>query len=70
MAYSTAYYALGMLGYNTREFGEARRFFSRSVWYDTKLLLNKKVVGLWLKSLFNPALVDIVKNIRQKLIYR
>jgi tetratricopeptide (TPR) repeat protein len=66
MAYSTAYYALGLLGYNTREFGEARKFLSRSIWCDTKLLFNKRVFGMWLKSLFDPALVDTLKRIRQK----
>ena len=68
--YSTAYYALGMLGYNTREFGVARRFLSRLIWYDTRLLLSRKVVGMWVKSLFNPTWVDTLKNIRQKLVYR
>jgi hypothetical protein len=68
--YSTAYYALGTLGYNTREFAEARRFLSRSIWYDASLVLNKKIVSMWIKSLFDPALVDTVKSIRHKLIYR
>jgi len=70
MSYSTAYYALGLLGYNARDFGEARRFLSRSIWYDAKLLLNKRVVGMWLKSLFGPALVDTLKRVRQKTHYQ
>jgi len=68
-AYASAFHALGTLGYNTREFGEARRFFSRSLWYDTKLLLNKQVVSMWLKSLMGPSLLDTLKNFRQKLKY-
>lgn len=68
--YSTAYYALGTLAYNTREFGEARRFLSRSIWYDASLALNKKVVSMWAKSLLNPALVDTIKHTRHKLASR
>jgi len=66
MSYSRAYYALGLLGYNTRDFGEARKFLSRSIWYDTKLLFNKMVVNMWLKSLVGPALIDALKKIREK----
>ncbi|MFT3893204.1 MAG: glycosyltransferase [Anaerolineales bacterium] len=68
--YSTAYYALGTLAYNTREFGEARRFLSRSVWYDAGLILNRKIISMWVKSLFNPTLVDAIKGVRHKLVTR
>jgi len=68
--YSMAYYALGKLAYNTREFREARRFLSRAIWFDIGLLLNKKVLSMWCKSMFDPALVDALKDFRQKLNYR
>lgn len=66
-SYSRAFHALGMLGYNTREFGEARRFLSRAIWRNAKLLLNRQIVGMWVKSLVGPALVDSIKGFRQKL---
>jgi tetratricopeptide (TPR) repeat protein len=68
-SYSRAFHALGLLGYNTREFGEARRFLSRAIWNDAKLLLNRQIVSMWLKSLIDPTLVDTVKGFRQKVHY-
>ena len=65
-SYSRAFYALGLLGYNSRDFGEARKYLSRSIWYDAKLLFNKMIINVWLKSLFGPALIDTLKKARQK----
>jgi glycosyltransferase involved in cell wall biosynthesis len=66
-AYAQAYFALGILGYNTREFGEARRFLWRAMWSDTRLLLNSQVVGLWTKSWLGPRAVDLLKNVHQRI---
>lgn len=64
-AYATAYCALGILAYNTREFTEARQFLSRAIWNDIKLTLHKQVMSLWVKSLFDPKAITLLKNIKQ-----
>lgn len=64
-AYATAYCALGILAYNTREFTEARRFLSNALWSDSNLALNKQVMSLWIKSLFDPKAITLLRNIKQ-----
>ena len=65
--YSNAFYTLGMLGYNTRDFGEARKFLSQAIWNDTSLLLNKQVIGMWVKSLLGPRVVDLLRSGKKRL---
>jgi hypothetical protein len=67
-AYAQAYFALGMLAYNTREFGEARRFLWRAMWNDTRLLFDGQIVGMWTKSWLGPRAVDLLKNIHQRFV--
>jgi glycosyltransferase involved in cell wall biosynthesis len=64
---ATAFYTLGLLAYNTREFAASRWFFSRAIWNDAKLLLNKQVLGLWLKTLLGPRFIDLLRSSKQRL---
>lgn len=66
-AYAKAFYALGMLAYNTRDFSLARRFLSSAILNDTKLMLNKQIVGMWFKSLLGPKAIDLLKSGKQHL---
>jgi len=66
VSYANAYFVLGLLAYNTREFSEVRRFFLRATLYDLKLLFNSQLISLWIKSLLNPKLVDWLKSVRQQ----
>jgi hypothetical protein len=66
-AYSNAFYTLGMLGYNTRAFGEARKFLLRAILNDARLLSNKQIIGMWFKSLLGPGLIDLLKSGKQRL---
>lgn len=67
-AHAKAFHALGMLGYNTRQFALARQFFSNAILNDTKLLLNKQVVGMWIKALLGPKVIDLLKSGKQRLV--
>lgn len=66
-SFAKAYHSLGLLAYGTREFAEARRFLIRAVFNDLKLLFNRQVVSLWIKSLFGSKIVDRFRALRQRL---
>jgi hypothetical protein len=64
---STAFYTLGLLAHNTREFAVSRRFLSRAIVNDIKLLLNKQVLSMWVKTLLGPKVIDMLKSGKQRL---
>jgi glycosyltransferase involved in cell wall biosynthesis len=63
-SFAMAYHSLGLLAYGTREFGEARKFFLRAVLNNLKLLFNRQIISLWVKSLLGPKVVDNFKKLR------
>jgi tetratricopeptide (TPR) repeat protein len=65
--YSNAFYTLGMLAYNTRAFGEARKFLMRAILNDARFLLNKQVISMWFKSLLGPRFIDLLRSGKQRL---
>lgn len=63
-AYAKANKSLGVLAYNTRVFKDVRRFFASAVRSDPLLLLDGQIIGLWLKSILNPILVEHLRRFR------
>lgn len=65
-ASAKAYFALGMLAYGTREFREARRFFTRAIFADLNYIFNRELTSRWIKSLMSPKVVDLLKDLHQR----
>ena len=49
--YGTAYYALGLAGYNTKNLRTSRRYLFAATRYRPELWLDPRLVGALLKSL-------------------
>lgn len=67
-SYARAYYSLGMLAYNARDFTASRKFFLLAVLSDFKLLFKGRVIFLWMKAWLNPKVVDWLKGLRQRTV--
>ena len=66
VAYASAYYALGLLGYGARQVQISRYYLSKAVITNPRLGFNRQLVATWLKSLLGAGLIDRFKNTRQK----
>jgi glycosyltransferase involved in cell wall biosynthesis len=67
-SYAKAYHSLGLLAYGAREFREARSFFLRVMLNDLRLISNRQIISLWVKSFLGPKVIDGVKGIRQRVV--
>jgi glycosyltransferase involved in cell wall biosynthesis len=63
-SYAKAYHSLGLLAYNTREFRDAWRFFLLAMSNDFRLIINRRILCLLLKSLLGSKVVDTIKSYR------
>jgi glycosyltransferase involved in cell wall biosynthesis len=67
-SYARAYYSLGVLAYNARNFAASRQFFLLAILSDYKLLFKGKVVFLWMKAWLNPKVLNWFKGLRQRTV--
>lgn len=65
-AHATAYFALGMLAYGTRDFPEARRFLTRAMFTNPRLVVDRRLISRWVKSFLPATLVDRMRQVRQR----
>lgn len=63
-AYGMAYFALGMLAYGKRSLGQARKFLTRAVISRPSLLMHKKLVLTFLKSLIGNHLLNFLLKLK------
>ena len=61
-AYSTAYFALGLVAYNTGQLSFARRFLIRATRFRPELWLNGQVFGNIVKSLVDRTVLERVRQ--------
>ena len=65
--YGSAYFALGLLAYNTANPSLSRSFLIKALRYRPDLWRNPLVLGDYTKSFLNPQLVKWIKRYRRKL---
>lgn len=71
--FGTAYYALGLVAYNTGNFRLSRKYLLNAVFYRPGLLFNPGLVGDLVKSNLSPKLISRLKNnivLRFKLFHK
>ena len=66
--YGTAYFALGLIAYNTCFRALTRRFLSRALYYRPKLFCDTLVIGDWIKSLIPRSMVQMIKGPSKNVI--
>ena len=62
-AYATAYYALGLVAYNTGKPNLCRKYLLRAVSYQPALIYDFRLMGDLLKSNINPALIKRLRRL-------
>jgi hypothetical protein len=65
--YGTAFFALGLVAYNTGQRSMSRQFFVRALRFRPDLLRDSRLSGNLIKSLASPALLERVKRFRSQL---
>ncbi|MFN8487854.1 MAG: glycosyltransferase [Caldilineaceae bacterium] len=64
--YGTAYYALGLVSYNTGHLAESRRFFSTALRYRPELGRDRRIIGHLIRSLAGQKGLDWLRQLRQQ----
>ena len=62
--HSTAYSALGMAAYHTEQYALSRRYLPDAIRIQPELVRNRKLTGMWLKSLLGPARLNWLRYLR------
>jgi len=66
LAYGTAYYALGLVAYNTGDRRNSRRYLCKALTHNPALWRDSRVTGTITRSFLNPAILAKLKKIRRK----
>jgi len=66
--YGTAYFALGLVAYNTGKFRLCRSFLIRALYYRPDLLKDNRTMGLLLKSFLSRKILNQIKKAMAQLI--
>lgn len=61
--FGTANYAMGLVAYNTRQRALSRKLFFRTIIFDQKYLLDRRIVLSLIKSCLNPSLIGKLKRV-------
>lgn len=62
--YGTAYYALGLVAYNTRQTNLCRKYLLKAIFNRPTLCFDSRVMGDLVKSGINPVLMDKLRKLR------
>jgi glycosyltransferase involved in cell wall biosynthesis len=63
-AYGTAYFALGLVAYNTHQLHLCRKYLTKAVFYRPILCFDLRLLGDMAKSNLNPALMDKLRRLK------
>jgi glycosyltransferase involved in cell wall biosynthesis len=69
-AYGTAFFALGLVAYNTGRHSLSRHFFVRALRFRSDLLRDRRLAENLIKSLLPPSLLDKTKRFKSRLPHR
>jgi glycosyltransferase involved in cell wall biosynthesis len=64
-SFGTAYYALGLLAYNTGRLSLSRDYFRKALVFRPDLWMDKRVIGNSLKTILGPSTVEWMKKYRR-----
>jgi glycosyltransferase involved in cell wall biosynthesis len=63
-AYGTAYFALGLVAYNTKQLHLCREYLTKAVFYRPALCFDFRLLGDLVKSNLNPVLMDKLRQLK------